>query len=302
MSWRNLVITNPTRLNFQNGQLLCHRENEELLSVPMEDIATITLETPQALITSALLGACAEMGIGLITCNAYHMPNGVLLPLTAHSRPLLSLKKQIKWTTPFKKRAWQNIICQKIENQRQVLAYRGKESSKLAGLTKRVLSGDPENREAQAARYYFSQLFFSFKRHANDKPNAALNYGYAVVRAAIARELTKFGFHPAIGIHHHNELNAFNLADDLLEPFRPLIDIWTLTSIDFSATGSLSIKERATLTQVLQLACHVEKKEQRLLHAIHLVVKSLSSATIKNDYNCLSLPTWESPAQIKSIA
>ncbi len=301
MSWRNLVVANPTALSRKNGQLLCRQEGEKILSIPLEDIASITLETPQATVTSALLGELSRLGIVLITCDSRHMPNGALLPLVSHSRPLAIIKRQMTWSLPFKKRLWQAIVRRKIENQDQVLADAGCETTELPALARRVSSGDAENREAQAARIYFSRLFTDFKRHADDKRNAALNYGYAIVRAALARELAQFGFHPALGIHHCNELNAFNLADDLLEPFRPLVDGWILASLDFSNEKTLSVEDRARITQALQMSCVIDGREQRLLHSTHLCVKSLSSATGGVDTGLLQLPEWSAPARLKPL-
>lgn len=301
MSWRNLVIISPVALSYKNGQLLCKPEGQEEFSIPLEDIATVTLETAQIKITATLLSEIADRGIALITCDSKHIPNGVLLPLSAHSRQLKILNQQLEWGASFKKRLWQKIICQKIKNQHSVLSEAGCSNSKLITLANLVESGDKKNVEGQAAKFYFSRLFKNFKRHADDKPNAALNYGYAVVRAAIARELAQFGFHPALGVHHCNELNAFNLADDMLEPFRPLIDGWVLKNIDFNGSHRLSSQERGVITQVLQIACSIGEKEHRLLHAIHLSVKSLSSASGNKNYRLLLLPEWNGSPRLKSL-
>ena len=299
MGWRNLVVASPAKLSLKDGQIVCHKALEEPLSVPLEDIASITLESRQSTITAPLLGALAEHGIALISCDNSHMPNGVLLPFAAHSRALTVFSRQIGWTLPFKKRLWQRIIRQKIINQHQLLQHLGIADPPLLQLAQRVDSGDSKNREAQAARRYFSRLFADFKRGGDDGINAALNYGYAVLRATIARNLAHFGFHPALGIFHHSELNSFNLADDILEPFRPLVDGWVAAAR--IGTSRLSLQERATLTQVLQLSCTIGGENHRLQHATHLCVKSLSGMNGKGDYCRLLLPQWDGKAQLKEM-
>ncbi len=300
MAWRNLLVTKDATLSLKNKQVFC-KTKDTTISVPLEDIASITLETRCSTITAPLLGALADSDAVLISCNERHMPNGVLLPLGSHSRTLLMLKRQIGWTPHFKKKLHQQIIQQKIINQQRLLFHLGVDNQRLSYLAKSVDSGDSKNCEAQAAKYYFSCLFSNFRRHDNDKTNAALNYGYAVIRAKVARELVHFGFHPALGLFHHSELNAFNLADDLLEPFRPLVDGWGHALLSESGGSELSIQDRATLTQVLQLACVIDGKQHRLEHAVHLCIKSLASIRVKIDCKNLHLPQWSGEAKLKEI-
>lgn len=300
MSWRNLLIASPAALNLKDAQLVCSRAGKEPLSVPLEDIASVILESRRTTITAPLLGAMAARGISLITCDDAHMPNGVLSSMGTHSRALAVFKRQAAWTLPFKKRLRQKIVRQKIVNQYQLLRHLGRDDKPLLRLAERVDPGDTGNREAQAARRYFSLLFSRFRRGGDDRINAALNYGYAVIRAAVARELAHFGFHPALGIFHCNELNAFNLADDLLEPFRPLADGWAHALPD-SEHKTLSAQDRAALAQVLQLECAIDGEQHRLQHAVHLCVKSLSGVRGKDDYARLLLPQWDGAAKLKEM-
>ena len=232
-----------------------------------------------------------------------------MLAYNSHSRSADVLRIQLGWSRPFLKRLWQAIIRRKIINQAQVLEGLGIHAERLRTLARQVESGDPKNNEAQAARYYFGRLFAGFRRGAADRCNAALNYGYAILRAAVARDLVRFGFQTALGIQHHSELNAFNLADDLFEPFRPFIDLWVAQAQNFAppaegddkTAAELSQAERAYLTQSLQLGCHINRRSQRLQHAIYLCVQSLTAAQRAKDYRKLQLPQLESPLVIREL-
>lgn len=297
MAWQSLLISKPSRLSLKNRQLRCEQESGEV-NLALEDIASVVLESPQITLTSALIAACADENIAIITCDETHTPNGLLISFLPHSRQAGKLHTQIAWSKPFTKRLWQMLVRQKITNQAAALMLCGATHARLTKLVLEVDSGDSKNCEAQAARLYFKLLFAgvnhdAFKRHGEDLPNAALNYGYAIVRAAIARELVQFGFIPALGIHHCSELNAFNLVDDLIEPFRPFVDAYVrLNGIgqQVGAEQSLLLTERASLVQTLQLACVVAGERHTLLHAIHLIVKSLSTASEKAQAQKLLMP------------
>ena len=177
-------------------------------------------------LTQPVLAELASRGAAVLVCDAARLPAGMILPLDAHSTQTQRMRDQLELTEPRKKRLWQQVVRAKITLQAELLRRRGASSSKLTELAKQVRSGDPDNIEAQAARYYWTALFgpgFRRDREAGGQ-NAALNYGYAVVRAAVARAVCGAGLHPTIGLHHHNRSNAFCLADDLMEPFRPAVD------------------------------------------------------------------------------
>ena len=310
MAWQNLLISRPARLSLKNRQLRCEQESGEV-NLALEDIASVVLESPQITLTSALIAACADENIAIITCDETHTPNGLLTSFLPHSRQAGMLRAQIAWSKPFTKRLWQLIVKQKIANQAATLKLCGKEHARLTKLATEVDSGDSKNCEAQAARLYFGVLFEginhdAFRRHGDDLANAALNYGYAILRAAIARELVQFGFIPALGIHHCSELNAFNLADDLIEPFRPFVDAHVCLNGIGQQVGSteqgLQLHERASLVEALQLACVVAGERHTLLHAIHLIVKSLSTATEKSKPDKLFLPTMPREFGIKAMS
>lgn len=310
MAWQNLLISRPARLSLKNRQLRCEQESGEV-NLALEDIASVVLESPQITLTSALIAACAAENIAIITCDETHTPNGLLTSFLPHSRQAGMLRAQMAWSKPFTKRLWQLVVKQKITNQAATLKLCGREHARLTKLAAEVDSGDSKNCEAQAARLYFGVLFEgvnhdAFRRHGDDLANAALNYGYAVLRAAIARELVQFGFIPALGIHHCSELNAFNLADDLIEPFRPFVDAYICLNGIGQQVGDtkqgLQLHERASLVEALQLACVIAGERYTLLHAIHLVVKSLSTATEKSKPDKLLLPTMPREFGIKAMS
>lgn len=275
MGWRSLIISQPARLAVQDRQLLLEQERGSV-TLPLEDLAVVVLETPQAVITSALLSQLAAYGVALLTCDETHHPNGVLLPYLPHSRATKVLQQQLSWTQPQKKRAWASIVQQKIRNQARVLhSYHAGPAAWLAEQARRVASGDPDNREGLTAKHYFSHLFGpDFNRAHAHWRNAALDYGYAVIRAAIARALVAHGFLPALGLHHKSQLNAFNLADDLIEPLRPLVDRWVVQHAEADEI-LLQPAHKAALVQCLYADVQMNRGVMNALAAIEAMVISL---------------------------
>ncbi len=226
MAWRSVVINNPARLKLKHNALVVE-QNTGTASVPMEDIAVLIIDHPQVTITSQLLSACADYQLAVITVDQAHTPNGILLSYLPHSRALKVMRQQLAMSLPQKKRLWQFIIKQKLLNQAYLLRrHKQKEfADRLEQLASRVKSGDPDNYEAYGAQIYFTALFGrGFTRNNDILANGVLNYGYSIVRSAVARSLVGYGFLSAFGLHHCNEQNAFNLADDLMEPYRPIVD------------------------------------------------------------------------------
>lgn len=228
MGWRSVVISRPAYLSLKQRQLFIEQK-AGAAHVPLEDISALVLDNPQITITQPLLCTLAEYRIVVLTVDQQHLPNGIFLPYMGYHRQLKRLKSQLNLSKPRIKQWHREIVRQKIRNQSKTLSAIDNVTAaeQLARLSDKVRSGDPDNREAQAAQLYFRHLRGSaFKRREASFFNAALNYGYAVTRAAIARSLTVAGLHPSIGLFHHNEQNAFNLADDLIEPYRPILDLY----------------------------------------------------------------------------
>lgn len=297
MTWRSVIISKPAALLLENKALKVVQGNDKA-RLMLEDVSVIVLDHPQISISGPLLSACAEAQVVVICVNAAHLPNGVLLPFLPHSRALKVMTAQLALNQPTRKRLWQRIIRGKIGNQATVLTQAGQvgAAALLRQLAADTRSGDSDNHEAQAAHAYFRGLFQTgFHRAQSRFYNAALNYGYAVMRAALARTLVSYGFLPAFGLFHHNEQNAFNLADDLIEPYRPLLDAWLLAHYREEPNRDLQPNDKATLVALLHQDVTVEGHAQAgkctLLAAIDAMVASLSSIVMLNKgVNALVLP------------
>lgn len=297
MAWRSVMITQPSRLSLKNKMLRVEQDDGDV-TVPLEDMAALVIEHAQIALTSQLLSACAECQIAVITVDETHHPNGVLLPHLPHSRAGKVLRSQLAMSQPQRKRLWQAIIKQKIANQAGVLRQYGhaKKAKRLDALSDEVRSGDSGNAEAHASQLYFPTLLGrGFTRKQERFHNAALNYGYAVVRAAIARHLVAYGFLTAIGIHHRNEQNSFNLADDLIEPFRPLLDDYVFTHFPEEDVDRLLPSHKACLVGFLHedITIRTDKGDchrSTLLAGTETVVMSLSQRL--HNRSDLSLPIF----------
>lgn len=206
--------------------MVVEQEKTEVERVPIEDIGVLILSNPAITISSSLISSCQENNCIIVFCDSKHLPVSVLLPLSGNSTHSKILNMQTSVKKPVKKRLWQKIIVAKIEAQTKALLSCGKDASAIKLMKLRVKSGDPDNVEAQASRVYWPLLFGKeFRRDQKAEGiNSLLNYGYALLRASVARALCGTGLHPALGIHHHNQYNPMCLADDLMEPFRPVID------------------------------------------------------------------------------
>lgn len=230
MAYRNLMIESEARLKILKEQLLVITDKTH--SVPIEDISSILLENRHSTITIATLSKLTQAGVTVYLCDEKHTPCAVMLPFAQNSRNYGMIKLQESISLPLKKQLWQQIVKRKILNQAQCALIAGltEAANYLQLLAKKVVSGDANNTEALAANYYFKALFGkSFSRgDENDIRNAALDYGYAIIRGHIARLIASYGFLPMKGLHHKSELNAYNLADDFIEPFRPLVDLFVI--------------------------------------------------------------------------
>ena len=251
------ISTDGFYLSVKRQQLVLQQENVIIATVPIEDLAAIILDNPQIVITQACLNVLLAHNVSVISSDEKHLPLGSFMQLNNHSTQSerMSMQSQLKLTV--RKRLWQQLIKQKIELQAKVLEQLGRPDIGLQRLAKKVRSGDPDNIEAQAARRYWSKLFdnvsFRRNRELNDY-NIFLNYTYIIARALIARNLAAVGLHPSLGIHHHNKYNNFCLADDLLEPYRPIIDKYIVHKFGIGLTHfELDQKTRQSLLQIFDL-------------------------------------------------
>lgn len=240
---RTLHFSNPAYLSLKESQLqidLPHLkflgEKESKKSVPVEDVGIVVLDHQQITITHGCMAALLENNAAIITCNHTHHPIGMMLPIDGHDIQSERFRYQIDASQPLKKQLWQQTIQAKILNQAAVLAERGIDYENMLHWAKSVKSGDPENYEGRAAVYYWKNVFPKkiefFRGREGDPPNNLLNYGYAILRAIVARGLVCSGLLPTLGIHHRNKYNAYCLADDIMEPYRPYVDQIVLKIID----------------------------------------------------------------------
>ncbi|WP_373493061.1 type II CRISPR-associated endonuclease Cas1 [Aquiflexum sp.] len=227
---RTLFFGNPAYLSTKNEQLYISfpEADKENRTVPIEDLGMIVLENQQITITNGLLAKLTERKVAIVSCNAQHLPEGLLLPMQGHSEQTERVRYQLEASQPLKKNLWQQTVTAKIKNQYALLKEKGKESKRMEYLFKNVNSGDSGNHEAQAAAIYWQELFdiHDFNRgQVGIPPNNLLNYGYSILRAVIARALVSSGMLPGVGIWHRNKYNAYCLADDIMEPYRPYVDL-----------------------------------------------------------------------------
>lgn len=225
---RTLFFSTPYCLSLRNDQLIVHTKEAPDMqrSVPIEDIGAVVLEHPQTTVTLPLLNALSDNNVAVILCGDNRMPNAMLMNLDSNKTQGESYRAQAEASEPLKKGLWKQIVEAKIRNQAALLHKLGKDGDKLKPYYMNVKSGDADNREGIAARIYWSELFGREFVRAREgaEPNNLLNYGYTILRAAVARALTGSGLLPAFGIFHRNRYNAFPLADDVMEPYRPYVD------------------------------------------------------------------------------
>ena len=290
MGFRNIKIDSHVKLSIKNQQL--YIETDILRQIPLEDINCIIIENQTVTVSAYLLQKMADMGITVYVCDEKHLPNAVLLPMVRHSRHFKILKYQIEAGKPLQKRLWQQIVVRKIRNQALCLAYLDLDGSEeLMKMCKEVQSGDRTHVEAKAAAFYFKSLYgLGFSRGNDHVINSALNYGYAIVRGLLARSIVCFGLEPSIGVFHHSELNNFNLADDMIEPFRPLVDLYVSQNYDVAEIDSdLTPERKRDIFGIINYDMDVKGEKRIISNCIDMLVASYSSA-LQGKRSDLELP------------
>ncbi|AFL85711.1 CRISPR-associated endonuclease Cas1 [Belliella baltica DSM 15883] len=278
---RTLFFGNPAYLSTKNEQLhISFPEADKAdRTVPIEDLGMIVLENQQITITNGLLAKLTDRKVAIVSCNAQHLPEGLLLPMQGHSEQTERVRYQLEASQPLKKNLWQQTVSAKIKNQYTLLLEKGKESKRMEYLYKNVNSGDSGNHEAQAAAIYWQKLFEipDFNRGQQGiPPNNLLNYGYAILRAVIARALVSSGMLPGVGIWHRNKYNAYCLADDIMEPYRPYVDLVVShiveTQDDFSV---LTTELKKELLSIPALDVKIDGQKSPLMVAASRTTSSL---------------------------
>ncbi|WP_288207717.1 type II CRISPR-associated endonuclease Cas1 [uncultured Parabacteroides sp.] len=294
-----LYFGNPAYLSTCNNQLMIKLPEVEMndtvpesfkkqavVSRPIEDIGVVVLDNKQITITSGALEALLENNCAVISCDSRSMPVGLMLPLCGNTTQNERFRDQLDASLPLKKQLWQQTIKMKIENQASVLSdSTGAEVRNMRVWANDVKSGDPDNLEARAAAYYWKNLFYRIKDFTRERdgipPNNLLNYGYAILRAVVARGLVSSGMLPTLGIHHHNRYNAYCLADDIMEPYRPYVDELV---VDIIKNGEditeLSRDIKAKLLNIPVLDVNINGKRSPLMIAVGQTTASL--------YKCFS--------------
>lgn len=271
--YQQVMIDSRAKI-YQRHYQLCI-DTGEVHHIPIEDVDTVVISNRESSITVACLDSLVENGCSVLICGADYMPEGILLPFGAYSRRLRMIRWQIAQGKPAIKQLWKKIVQRKIVNQGACLILSGKEDC-VSVLADKVQSGDKGNIEAVAAARYFKSVFgLSFVRHDMDIENSMLDYGYAVLRSCIARYLAAYGFEPCLGIHHHSETNAFNLADDLIEPFRPVVDLYVSQNKSLE-TSELSKSIRQGLVGLLSAEVLMGKERVSVSNAVERVVQGLA--------------------------
>ena len=280
------VSREPAHICVRLNQLTLKRGDEIVGSIPCEDIGVVVVDHPQATYTHAALASLALADATLVICGRDHVPVAVLLPLADHTQVVWRVREQIQAGKPLCKRLWQQIVRAKICAQAANLAADSPSRRRLLQLATEVRSGDPSNREAQAAKIYWSAWlteapddrradFATFRRDPDGAgANALLNYGYAIMRAAVARALVAAGLLPSLGLHHSHRANAFCLADDLLEPLRPVVDERVRQLLMFGQSD-LDQPTKAALLELLAVPTETDEGRGPLLVALHRYAASL---------------------------
>jgi CRISPR-associated protein Cas1 len=283
---RTLQFGNPAYLSTKNEQLVVKFPDEEQAtrSVPIEDIGIVILEHPQITVSNALLDKLMTNNVVLATCNAQHLPSSLMLSVAGHTEYNERLRFQLDASIPLKKNLWQQTVEVKIKNQANLLLSRQKPAERLKEMAQLVTSGDTLNHEGQAAAIYWQNLFDipGFTRGRKDlSPNNLLNYGYAILRAVCARSLVGSGLLPSLGIFHANKYNAYCLADDIMEPYRPYVDALVCSIIDsVDDYEELTTELKRQLLMIPALDVVIDGKKSPLMIAMSRTSNSLADCFI----------------------
>ncbi len=283
---KSILIENKTSITSKNLQLIIKSEIRES-AIPIEDIGFLVLDHQEIYLSLPAMNLLVENNTSVIICGKNHLPNGMFLNLNSHHIQQEVFKNQIEASIPLKKNLWQQTIVEKITNQGFLLQRITSKSNSFEFLASKVLSGDTTNMEGVAAQQYWKSFFdtydINFKRERfGDYPNNFLNYGYAILRAATARALSGSGLLNTLGIHHKSKYNAFALADDIMEPYRPLVDEKVFEIMQKYDEQELNTKIKAELLQVLTRTVYFKDEKSPLMVALQKTASSLQQCFMGN--------------------
>ena len=273
---KSILVENKSKITTKYLQLIINSSKRES-SIPIEDVGFIVIDNPEVYISISAMNLLIENNTALIICNNAHLPSGLFLSLNSHNIQQELFKHQIKASTPLKKQLWQQTIKEKITNQGILLEKITISKNSFHFLASKVLSGDTTNMEAVAANFYWKSFFeIDFKRERfGNYPNNFLNYGYAILRAATARALSGSGLLNTLGIHHKSKYNAFALADDIMEPFRPIVDEAVHTIMQHYDEQELNTEIKSVLLQILTRTVYFKNEKSPLMVALQKTSSSL---------------------------
>ena len=273
---KSILLENKASLSTKNLQLVIKTETRES-TIPIEDIGFLVIDHPEIYLSIPAMNLMIENNTSVIICNTNHLPNGMFLNLNSHHIQQEIFKNQINASVPLKKQLWQQTVIDKITNQGILLQKITSKNNNFEFLASKVLSGDSSNMEGVAASFYWKVFFEQiFKRERfGDYPNNFLNYGYAILRAATARALSGSGLLNTLGIHHKSKYNAFALADDIMEPFRPVVDEKVAEIMQNYTEQELNTQIKAELLQILTRTVYFKDEKSPLMVALQKTASSL---------------------------
>ena len=275
---RIIDVSEAAYVCLKHQQLVIEKQSEIVGQVPIEDLGVLILQHPAIVLTQQLIVACQKNKVVIVFCDEKHLPYSLILPIgEGHTLHNKILKQQMAISEPTRKRLWQKIVQHKIKEQEQTLVMLNKESTRLSFLSTQVKTGDSGNCEAIAAQAYWKLLFGkAFKRDADlDGVNSLLNYGYAIIRAAVARSVCGAGLHPTIGLFHTNQYNALCLADDLMEPFRPWVDYVVYQMASTNSEVTINQQSKQALLGLMSEAVLYKKKTMPFMVALNYLMADL---------------------------
>ena len=293
---RTIFISNPYYLSLNNQQFQISENSGELIkTAPVEDIGFLVLDHPQISFSMKLMEELTEFNVATVFCDSKHLPSSMVLPLDAHHIQNEIFRAQIEASEPLKKNLWKQTIEAKIQNQARLLEKLGKNSIPIKAIGKAVKSGDTDNREGFAARLYWIELLGKefIRDRYGEPPNPFLNYGYILLRSAVARALAGSGLLATLGIHHRNRYNAFCLADDVMEPYRPYVDE-IVFSMNEKWPGSFMLEKehKAELLQLMTADVIIGGNKRPLMVALSQTAASLARC-YSGEFRKISYPDFE---------
>lgn len=288
MSFRTVILTKDAKISLRMNHLVV--KSDEIYNIPLSEIDVVVIENPNIIMTGHILNALSKKEITTFLCDSKHMPSTIINSIYSHSRQSKNIKKQVEWNDLYQKRVWAEIIRQKILHQANVVKNDPESYERLVEYANSVEYDDLTNREAYAAKVYYRAAFGDkFARAFEDDINAALDYGYAIVNAAISRAIVSKGYLTEIGIKHKSEYNLHNLSSDIIEIFRPYIDKIVLNNIE----SEFDTKFKRKLLEIFDIQIKIDGRKQYFNNAVNIYLDSIINAIETGDIKKIKFPVWE---------